>query len=519
MRKKILKTIIFFCILFAGWKIVEGRLKLPKDVNWNAQGMEKVRENPGHYDLLISGTSMAITNVSAEELYLKYGIAGISIGEPAQPAFLSYYSVEEALNYQNPKLVLFDVQSLLYSDDLQKERISVDEEQTCHYTVDSIKDLSIKYAAVRQIKKLHEESSYWDYFSPMYHNHANWQNIKIGNFKELQSEDFILENKNLTEILENVSNDGYKTADDNTFEKIEISELNKLYLKKLADLCKEKNCELILIRGYGSKNWSWGDYNAILELAEELELDYLDLALYEKEIDFDWQTDSSDGKHHNILGTKKWTDFLGNYLTSKYALPDRRDDENYQEFELNKDKYENLIVAMEQKKKLISAINLNQYLDTLLNLEKEDIAIFIAISDEAGYSLTNVEQNILNAIGFQKDLREKKHYSYYAVMDSGKILDEDCSNDGGEIEGQLADGTDYRVASGGYNSNLTASIIINDKEQIQGGRGINIVVYNKQCKQVLSSAFFDTCEKENPQTARLKEMQIIQHEIEVNNWE
>ena len=72
--------VIFFILLLSGiWIIVENVLQVQKFVDWNMKGTQKVIEKPGYYDILFSGTSMSITNISAEELYLKHGIAGISL--------------------------------------------------------------------------------------------------------------------------------------------------------------------------------------------------------------------------------------------------------------------------------------------------------------------------------------------------------------------------------------------------------------------------------------------------------
>ena len=98
--------------------------------------MEKESSIPDYYDVLISGTSLAVTNVSVEKLYLKYGISSISIGEPEQLVFLSYYSLEEALKYQNPKVVLFDVQALLYLDERKRDLLNMNEDYAVLYTLD-----------------------------------------------------------------------------------------------------------------------------------------------------------------------------------------------------------------------------------------------------------------------------------------------------------------------------------------------------------------------------------------------
>lgn len=51
------------------------------------------------------------------------------------------------------------------------------------------------------------------------------------------------------------------------------------------------------------------------------------------------------------------------------------------------------------------------------------------------------------------------------------------------------------------------------------GVEINIVVYNKACKEVLNSIFFDTHFEENTMTSRINETGIVENEIGINIWE
>ena len=147
LRKKgiQLKVIFFLIIILFGWKQCEKILEYPKQSEWLTKGLEKLSMKQDYYDVLFAGTSMAVTNVSAEELYLKYGIASCSIGEPEQMIFLSYYSLKEALKYQKPKVVCFDVQALFYSAEREKELLDSNEQATGHYTLDNIKNGKIKY--------------------------------------------------------------------------------------------------------------------------------------------------------------------------------------------------------------------------------------------------------------------------------------------------------------------------------------------------------------------------------------
>lgn len=517
MKKRIVKVIFFFLLLMLIGSVVENVLKTPKNIEWNTEGMKNIKKSSNHYDVIFSGTSMALTNISVEELYLKYGIAGMSIGEPEQMVFLSYYALENTLKYQSPKVVLFDTQALFYSEESQKQRIEENEEYYVHTTLDDIDDIKIKYEAVQQVKELHPTSNYAEYFSVLYHNHANWENISQNNFIKKQGKDIILGNRNIAGILENVTNAEYISEADNTGIKDSIPQINEIYLKKMSDLCKEKNIDLVLIRSCGSKNWSWGQYNTVVELADELNIKYLDLAVNENEIEFNWRTDTFDGNHHNVCGTKKWTDFLGRYLDENYYFADKKNDRAYEEYEVYKEKYEDILNTMRTKIELISAINFNQYLDTLLNLDKEGIAIFISIYDDASMNFSLISQHYLSALGLNVDLMGKYRYSYYGILDNGKNIEELCNEEGGTKAGILDSGAEFEISSGGALSDVGSSIKINGIEYAQNGRGINIVVYDKKTDEILSSVYFDTFAEDNPTACRIKNG-VKQEETDVNVW-
>ena len=100
---------------------------------------------------------MAVINISNEELYLNYGISSMTLGEPEQPLFLTYYTLKEALNYQNPKVVLFDIQSLFYSEQFIKEKFLSDERHYIHFSLDGMRNIKIKKMALEEAKKYKTE--------------------------------------------------------------------------------------------------------------------------------------------------------------------------------------------------------------------------------------------------------------------------------------------------------------------------------------------------------------------------
>lgn len=519
LRKKgiQLKVIFFLIIILFGWKQCEKILEYPKQSEWLTKGLEKLSMKQDYYDVLFAGTSMAVTNVSAEELYLKYGIASCSIGEPEQMIFLSYYSLKEALKYQKPKVVCFDVQALFYSAEREKELLDSNEQATGHYTLDNIKNGKIKYDAVTELKRLHPTSTYYEYFSKMYYNHSNWQNITIDNFKRQPNKNIILGNRCLTGILENVHQNKYVNWNDNPYGEVDIQEKNIIYLEKIINLCHENNIDVILLRGCGSRIWSWQQYNAMSRIADEFGVDFLDLALYEEQIGFDWVVDTEDDVHHNVVGTKKWTDFLGDYLLQRYSFIDRRKDNGYSEYEKYKEKYENILNAVEQKIDLIRAKKFNQYLDTLYNMDKNENVVLIATNGEACLSETGRE--LLNAIGFQIETENKTVKEYWGILDDGKTVNKKNIVHENIMNTYVSDNITFEICSSDELFGDKASIKIDNHEVIQGGSGINIVVYNKACKEVLSSVFFDTNLNENPMTSRINGTGEIEYETDTNFWE
>ena len=499
------------------WTNLENIVQAPKDNDWDTNVSKKIKSNRDFYDVLFVGTSMAVTNINVEELYLKYGIASLSLGKPQQMTFLSYFSLQDALKFQNPKVVFFDVQSLFYTEETQKQWIAESADYVAHYTTDDIISPKIKYDAYKQLKELSDQSKVWDYFSVMFHNHSNWENLNKKNFRYIPGKDLILGSRSLIGCYENATQKEYVSIEDNTNDKDEIPEINKKYLKKMVDLCKENNIDLILVRSCGSLYWSWAQYNSVQELANKWGVEYLDLAIKENEIQFDWKTDSYDGNHHNLLGARKWTNYLGKYLLKNYEFSDRRKEKKYNVYENARYKYEDILNAMQSKYDLLNAVNLNQYLDTLLNMEKKDSAIFISVNTDASTNFSIQNSKLFNSLGLNTDLKEKYGYSYCAVLDDGKNVIEQCGKEKIELSGALLDDTPFELTSSGLMAGQNASIKINGIEQIQNGQGINIVVYNKKVEEILSSVYFDTYEEENPITARMLDG-VRQNEVGVNIW-
>lgn len=507
----ILRVIAFLILLVIIWGITDYILRKPKSNEWDNSGLKYIYENKNYYDVIFAGTSISIANVSNEELYLQYGIAGVTIGEPMQPMYLTYYSLEEALKYQKPKVVLLDVQALFYLEDAIKKNLEDDEHFCLHYSLDNMKSGVTKFRAFCQARNLCPQLDFWDYFSTIYYNHSNWQELGRKNFD--RSSDRLIMNGNL--ILLDVVSSFNNIMKEETDAIAEIPDINLLYFYKIEELCRSEEIPLVLTRGGGI--FTQDQYNAVQILADEEGLFYFDLSQYEKKGKINLETDTADWHHFNAVGAQKWTDILGDYLVSNYEFVDRRNDSNYDRYKEQEDFYNSVLKVTNDNIELRSAKDLDGYLEILRGLDFSDTTVFIAVKDEASRNLTYNEIWQMNELGLSAELKDKFRYSYIGIFGEAGIH-EFLNREQLYYTGMIGKDNIYAVTSSGWDAGNQASIMINGTEVSQNGRGINIVVYNSILDKVISSVYFDTYQYENPPVSRISNVSQAQYETEPNIW-
>lgn len=517
-KKKFFYLIVFLIIGIFLWKYVLYVLEKPKEERWDNSGLEYSYQNKNYYDVLTTGTSMAVINISNEELYFNYGIAAMTLGEPEQPLFLTYYTLKEALNYQKPQVVVFDIQSLFYTDEFIKQRFSMDERHYIHFSLNAMKNGMTKKLALDEAKKYKKDLDEWDYYAGMYYNHSNWQDLKKDNFIRNKYSDIMFGNWMSLIMQENVKRIVFPDSVDKVNNIENISENSLKYFDLLVNLCREKNVELLLVRSSGAPyDFSWERDNAVNNLAQQYDLDFIDFNLVEEEIGFDWSTDTVDGGHSNVSGVKKWTDYIGNYLTEHYDFQDRREDSKYDEYKENEEKYTDYLDAMNIKIALYKQLHFKDYLEQLAQIDTSENVIMIAISDDGTAQLDEGDKQLLKDCGFQMDFSDKFRYSYVGIKDNNGV-EENASEGSVSYSKLVTNDTNIEVTSGGALSDTSASIKVNGSEMVSGGRGFNIAVYNTATGNILSSVYFDTYLEANPQTRIIKDGQTM-IETDVNYWE
>lgn len=404
-------------------------------------------------DVLFLGSSHCAAAFSPVDLYREYHIRSYNLGCEQQNLLVSYYWLLEALRFQSPEYVFLDTFILFpYKED---EILNTSEEAT-RKAIDIMKWSWVKVKAVYDICRTDASQKLSSYLFPNERFHTRW--------KGLYEDDFTLYTVAKHETLMgfrpldfNVDIEGYEPFGKISHPEAENEEMvpvMRVYLDKIAELCREKGIRLVLTKT-PTMFYSRAAYETVRRYAEEHDLEYLDFN--EEELyngaGLDFSVDSCDTDHVSVSGAGKVTGYLGEWLTAE-GLAGREDEQ-----------WEKRVRYYEHYRKDENLKKITDYEQYLQEIQDEDYALFIAATGET--------------------------LNYYTVVDGGKVLAEKSVRETVEDQGTVRNGlTVYRIGS--------SAIAIDGGEYTLRQNGLNILVYCKEKKRVIDRVFFslDSEEKE-----------------------
>lgn len=513
--KTIFKSILFILILLMLILGVRNVLAIPTSYINEKTGINDIHKYPQSYDVCFIGRSTTVSNISCQELYEQYGIAGVSAGVSRQSFPMTLYTLEEVLEYQSPKVVFLDTRMLFESNKVEIQNYQ--DEAYLHFSLDNIKTYSIKKKAIEKAKLYNEELDEWDFFSKLYYSHGNWKNISQKNFAryDYDAPDTMHGNTANLDIADNIKN---IYAESPLNDSAVITMKTEDYISEMMDLCNENQADLVLLTNYVHSTKS--QHRAILRLANRHHLKYIDINEYLLKSGFRHDMDLYDNVHYNLSGAIKTTDFIGEFLQKNYDFSDKRKYTSYERYEEQKELFRSQKDFIYSKQSLLSAVTFHKYLKELNNIDYTKNILFITVYGDALSKLTPKEFESLKELGIKTNLLGKDGGSYAAVITENHIWEEFAFLNTVTFENKI-DLLEYEMKSGGLKSGERSSIVINDREYFPGGKGFNFVLYNTEFETVLSSCFFDTSASVNPVQSRYKATPTtnIQQETAPNVWE
>ncbi|MDR1664114.1 MAG: SGNH/GDSL hydrolase family protein [Clostridiales bacterium] len=314
---KVLKyplTVIIFVILF----FAAQRLFVPKYAESAYEGgliREYYDEETYDHDVLFIGDCEIYENISPVTLWEEYGITSFIRGSAQQTIWQSYYLLEDALRYEKPDAVVFNVLAMQYAETQREEYTRL--------TLDGMRLSESKMKAVEA--SLTEGESSLSYLFPLLRFHDRWNELSLEDLKyyftkpPVSFNGFMVRCDVMPVNIEDLPT-GMKLPD------YRFGENAYKYLDEMTKICKDNNIELILIKApilYPEWYPEWDAQMA--SYAEENHLRYYNFINNLDDIGLDFTQDTYDGGLHlNVYGAEKFTSYLGEILRRENALPDRR---------------------------------------------------------------------------------------------------------------------------------------------------------------------------------------------------
>lgn len=402
MRKNVkffAACLVFLCLLAA----VLGKVSAVVERKDSYSKYLDFYEQEEEFDVLFLGTSHVIRGVFPMELWNDYGIVSYNMSNHAETLPETYWVLRNSLDYKTPKLVVIDLYKLPLN-----EKISTDEEtgellkEYLHDYMDSVPLSRTKVKAVWDLLPADQRMEFLFDFS-MYHE--RWSALGQGDFVKERS----LE-KGAETYAGIVSAEAPKEV--STDQRMEEDTLGKQYLRKMIELCQEKNIQVLLTYipygGITGEERMWA--NSGYTIAEQYGVPYVNLL----EVDglIDYEIDCSDSSSHlNISGGRKVTEYLGAYIMEHYQIPDRRSDAAYAGWLTDYQNY------MEEKIDDLSVEDdLHEY---LLQLNDQSMSCCYYVRPDSAIYEDELAMRLLNNIGELQRLDEarERNESYLVLAD------------------------------------------------------------------------------------------------------
>lgn len=271
-----------------------------------------------NHDVIFVGDCEIFESFIPAILWEEYGISSYLRGGAQQLVWHSYYMLEDALRYETPKAVVFNVYALCYGEP-QKEAYN-------RMALDGMEWSSVKAEAIQA--SMTSEEEFLTYVFPFFRFHSRWS--------ELTAEDFTYAWGDKPAVSDSgyLMQTGVQPVDpEQVFTPTPLVDPNlpaaaMAYLDRMRELCADKGIELILIKA-PTNFWKYHWYDEwdqqITDYAKEHDLTYYNLIPKAEEIGLDMSTDTYDaGAHLNVYGAEKLSRYFGKILREDHAIPDQR---------------------------------------------------------------------------------------------------------------------------------------------------------------------------------------------------
>ena len=417
------------------------------------------KQKDGTVDALFLGSSRMYCQVDTGILWDEYGISGYDLGGAEATTWNSYYFLREALKNQRPKVIFYDVGILAYRPDV--------EFQESKWAMTNNYGMKWNSNRIAQLKANTEDNkSYRSMIFPLDTMHSRYLELTENDFDDVNNDIAYkgFDYRDATTPLErpDVSHVAGQTP---------LSDKQQEYMVKMFELAKSENIPFnVVVAPYAVSEEDQRIFNYIHAMCDENEIQFIDFNTMYDELGIDFSTDYAESLHMNFAGTKKFSSYLGKYITENYEVIDHRGDAMYVSWDRD------------------ALINRQNRLEYELN--------HTAWNDELDESI--IGQEAMDGIAYMTgqehidDILRNGNYIVFVIDNMANLSVYDNServiraDGGGEYKSTIADGNLRVIVS---RIDDTTTLNINRKEIVVGFPWRRVIAYDK----VLEKIVYDYC--------------------------
>lgn len=463
----LIKGIIVFAVAVA-ILLTTQKILILKSEDGISQIESFYKQKKNTVDVIFLGSSQVYCNINTGVLWDEYGMAAYDLGGAEMPSWNAYYYLKEALKTQEPKLVVVELATYaLQPFDIQYHA----------WIKDNNYGMKWNHNRIDALKVSTTEAEFNDYLFPVGVMHSR--------YNDLEKNDFVDENNTIN----------YKGFDPreticpcdepdifNVTGQSEVNEKHLDYYYKIIDLCQTENIPIAIIKApYCVTSEEQMVYNTLFAIAEEKNIPCIDFNKLYKEMNFDFSSDMADPNHTNQMGNYKYSKYLGQKIKELVDIPDHRGDSLYYSWEVD---------ANEQRTERENADlrNTEDELEFIKKLKNPDFMSFISIGRKVAYSEGNMAEDMAHAfIDLDVDSMNLEPGGNI-IVSAGSVAYQTVDEEH-RIRIDNKDDSMLLVRElGGYdNEPYYCYVDINGVEHYQEGRYIDILVYNLNSGEIVTS--------------------------------
>ena len=387
MRRHVLGTVkvLLFLLIVAGSIAALTRVFMQKD---SVVQLQPFMDSAQEYDVLFIGDSQVKNSIYPLEMYRDYGIASYNLASVNSTIPVTYWSFLNALKYCSPKVVCMTVK------DAEMEGKLPAKFEFVHTALDAYPLRGLKLQAILDLTSNEEKETKANYRTemifPLMKYHSRWS--------MLTSSDFEIEynTEKGAEVVVHVSDPrAYSLEEEGEYPE---SGAGFAYLRKIIEACEARGIQLVLwLPPHPSREKTIQAAHTAARIAEEYGTPFLDFVEMDRVVDY--ATDCSDPESHvNPSGGRKLTDFMGDYLSNNYRLPDRRGESAYAHWDAE------LQTHIDEKIRLLRETT--GFRERLMLLHDSDFSLVLTVRGDMNYrrhSIKNFLHNIVRGHVYEYD--------------------------------------------------------------------------------------------------------------------